>query len=154
MLDTFTVLLADRNPHVRQFLRRELVAEGYNVLVAKDGREVLVILDAKESADILVLDLDMPHVNGLRILGWLKQRGFHTPVIVHTYHTEHINHPAVRNAAAFIEKTGNNIDGFKAVVARSLRASYPDRFGAIERRRHIMTSKDRQAEKLSLSENS
>jgi len=112
------------------------------------------MLEANESADILVLDLDMPHVNGLQILDCLNERGFHTPVMVHTYHTEHINHPAVKNAGAFLEKTGDNIEAFKGVVARVLRGSCCDRFGAIKRRRHIMTSKDRQTVKLSLSENS
>ena len=41
MAKTCKILIADRNRHVRDFLRRELGAEGYQVEVARDGREVL-----------------------------------------------------------------------------------------------------------------
>ena len=47
MYDKFTILIADRNRHVREFLRRELMAEDYCVEVAKDGREVLLMITAE-----------------------------------------------------------------------------------------------------------
>jgi CheY-like chemotaxis protein len=123
----FTILIADRNPHVRQFLGRELAAEGYCVLTAKDGREVLTILDANEPPDLLVLDLEIPGVSGLQILKQLQDRDPPLPVVVHTFLSEYANHPAVEQSAAFIEKTGENIDSFKAVIGGVLHKYYQER---------------------------
>ena len=130
MTDIFTILIADRNPHIREFLRRELEAEGYRVLVAKDGNQLIVLLNLSKPPDLLILDLDLPHVDGLQVLEWLKDHDSPVPVVVHTYHTEHASHPAVRNAEAFVEKTGNNIQGMKEVLTDILRKKYPFRFGA------------------------
>jgi len=126
--EQFTILIADRNPHVREFLRREFMAEGYRVQVAKDGREVVRMTHADEPPELLILDLDMPYVSGLAILEELQNRKSPLPVVIHTFLTEHAKHPAVQRAAGFWEKRGNNIDGFKATVAQVLRRYYPRRF--------------------------
>jgi DNA-binding NtrC family response regulator len=123
----FTILIADRNPHVRKFLSRELAAEGYRVLTAKDGREVLRILDAGEPLDLFVLDLEIPDVSGLQILKKLQDRDPALPVVVHTFLNEYANHPAVMKSAAFVEKTGENIDSFKAVIGGVLHKYYQER---------------------------
>jgi len=126
--DSFTILIADRNPRVRDFLQRELNAEGYQTKMAKDGREVLALSDADESCELIILDLDMPHVSGLSVLETIQKRRPSLPVIIHTFLTEYEQHPAVQMAAGFWEKRGNNIDGFKAMVMEVLKTSYSDRF--------------------------
>lgn len=120
MTDEVTILIADRNPHVRKFLQRELAADGFQVLMAKDGREVLRLLDEDKQPDLLVLDLEIPHVSGLDILKKLQDRKPPVPVVVHTFLTEFANHPVVQQAAAFVEKTGDNIDNLKAVILEVL----------------------------------
>ncbi|OEU78627.1 MAG: hypothetical protein BA872_09310, partial [Desulfobacterales bacterium C00003060] len=128
--DQFTILIADRNPHVRDFLRRELMAEGYHVETAKDGRKVVRTINSDEPPELLILDLDIPYVDGLTILEELQNRKSPLPVVVHTFLTEYANHPAVKRAAGFWEKRGDNIDGFKTTVAEVLRKSYPHRFSS------------------------
>lgn len=128
MADQFTILIADRNPHVRDFLRRELISAGYRVQLAKDGREVLRMTSADEPPELLILDLDMPYVSGVTILDELQKQKSHLPVVIHTLLTEHAKHPAVQSAASFLEKRGDNIDGFKATVEQVLRKCYPHRF--------------------------
>ena len=125
--DQFTILIADRNPHVREFLRRELMAEGYRVQVAKNGREVLRMIDVDTPAELLILDMDMPYVSGLAILEEIENRKSTLPVIIHTFRMEYEQHPAVQRAAGFWEKRGNNIDGFKATISQVLRKIYPHR---------------------------
>ena len=124
-INQFTILVADRNPHIREFLRRELISAGYRVQLAKDGREVLRMTRVDDSPDLLILDLEIPHVNGLQILEQLQDRGPMLPVVIHTFLTEYANHPAVQKAAAFVEKTGNNIDKLKAVIVGALANWYP-----------------------------
>lgn len=128
MADQFTILIADRNPHVREFLRRELMAEGYRVQVARNGREVLRMTDVDDPPELLILDLDMPYVSGLTILEELENRKSPLPVIIHTFRMEYEKHPAVQRAAGFWEKRGDNIDGLKATVTQVLRKYYPRRF--------------------------
>ena len=128
MADQFTILIADRNPHVREFLRRELMAEGYQVQVARNGREVLRMTDVDDPPELLILDLDMPYVSGLTILEELENRKSPLPVMIHTFRMEYEKHPAVQRAAGFWEKRGDNIDGLKATVTQVLRKYYPRRF--------------------------
>ena len=127
MYSEFTILIADRNRHVREFLRRELLADEYRVEVAKDGRELLMMIDVDKPPDLLILDLDIPFVGGVVLLERLKDQVPSLPIVIHSFLTEYSNHPAVQQAAAFVEKRGN-IDRLKAVVVDVLRKRYPNRF--------------------------
>jgi DNA-binding NtrC family response regulator len=124
----FTILIADRNRHVRNFLRRELLKEGYRVEVARDGRDILRRMNVDGPPDLLILDLEIPYVGGLTILKRLTRRYPHLPVIIHTFPTEDANDPIVQNAAAFVEKMGNT-DRLKQEIERVLREYYPHRCG-------------------------
>jgi DNA-binding response OmpR family regulator len=123
----FTILITDRNRHVREFLRRELTAEGYTVRVARDGREVLMVIDQEISPDLLILDLEIPYAGGLALLERLQNRENPVPVVVHTFLAEDGNHMNARHAAVFVEKSGNT-DKLKTAVAEVLSKCYPRRF--------------------------
>ena len=125
-IDTFRILIADRNRHVREFLRRELISEGYRVDMAKDDREVLRRINL-EPPDLLILDLEIPYAGGLAILEVLQGRRPPVPVVIHTFLTEYANHPAIQGQASFVEKRGNT-DCLKAAVLEMLQKYYPDRF--------------------------
>jgi CheY-like chemotaxis protein len=129
--DSFTILIADRNPRVRDFLQRELIADGYQTKIAKDGREVVAMTQGDDSCELLILDLDMPHMSGLGVLETIQRLRPSLPVIIHTFATEYEKHPAVQRAAGFWEKRGNNIDGFKTMVMEVLKTSYPKRFSHV-----------------------
>jgi len=127
MDDEFNILIADRNRHVREFLRREFMAEGYRVLVAKDGREVLMITEGAEPPDLLILDLDIPYISGLTILDRLCDRNPLLPIVIHAFLTEDAGNFNVQHAAALVEKSGST-DCLKAAVDEVLQRFYPHRF--------------------------
>jgi DNA-binding response OmpR family regulator len=131
MTNAFTILVADRNPHVRAFLGRELATEGYDVLTAKDGCNLLRMLSDSDSPHLLILDLELPDVNALQILAELQDRKPSLPVVIHTFRTEYADHPAVKKAAAFVEKTGNHIDSFKTVIGGVLKKYYSQKAGVV-----------------------
>jgi two-component system nitrogen regulation response regulator NtrX len=56
---------------------------GYKTSVASGGSEALDLLE-KEAIDCVVLDLEMPGIDGFEVLRRLRQRGIDTPVIVYT----------------------------------------------------------------------
>ena len=78
--------------------------------------------------DLLILDLDMSYVDGVKILEQLKDWVPSIPIVIHTTSLEYEGHSIVREAAAFMEKTGNNIDHLKKLVEETLRRYYPHRF--------------------------
>ena len=111
-----TILIADRNPHVREFLRRELLAEGYFLKLAKNGREVLKLVYQPGPLDLLILDLDLPDMDGSEILDILQDRIPTLPVILHAFSPENGRRTALPKAEAFVEKRGNSVDRLKRVV--------------------------------------
>jgi len=122
----FTILITDRNRHVRNFLRRELNQEGFIVEVATDGREVLRKINVDDPPDLLVLDLEIPHLGGLAILKRLQDHHPHLPVIIHTFPVEEASHPAVQQVDALVTKTGNT-DCLKIAIKDVFRRRYSHR---------------------------
>ena len=77
------LLLVDDDPDMLDMLRQLLVAEHYNVRVARDGREALQEM-RRQTPDIILLDLAMPDLNGAATLKEIRKAWGPLPVIVHT----------------------------------------------------------------------
>jgi two-component system, OmpR family, response regulator MprA len=77
------VLVVDDEPAVRAALERALRLEAYEVELAADGREALDRL-AAGPLDAVVLDVAMPHVDGLEVCRRLRDAGDRTPVLMLT----------------------------------------------------------------------
>jgi two-component system nitrogen regulation response regulator NtrX len=56
---------------------------GYETIIATGGQEALDVI-AVEEVDCMILDLEMPVVDGFEVLRTLKKQGIQTPVIVYT----------------------------------------------------------------------
>ncbi len=59
-----------------------------NFLSAKNGQEALELIEQNRDIDIIVTDINMPVMNGLKMIEELKKRGFNIPVIIMSAHTE------------------------------------------------------------------
>jgi two-component system KDP operon response regulator KdpE len=81
------VLVVDDEPAIRRFLRLSFDAEGYQVAEAGDGRSALDSLQ-RTPADILILDLGLPDIDGLEIIRELRERGSPIPIIVLSSRTD------------------------------------------------------------------
>jgi two-component system response regulator MprA len=77
------ILVADDERAVRESLRRALVLEGYDVELASGGREALDSVGAGR-ADVVVLDVLMPDIDGLEVCRRLRQEGDRVPVLMLT----------------------------------------------------------------------
>ncbi len=74
------VLIADDDPQLVRALRITLAAHGYDVVAAGDGASA-VTLAAQQHPDIVMLDLGMPRLDGIRVIEAL--RGWSTaPILV------------------------------------------------------------------------
>ena len=127
MKRTFTILVADKNKNVRDFLQRELAAEGYEVIVARDGGRILAEIGREDGLDLLVFDLEMPDTDSTKIFEKARNRRPPLPVVIHTFLTEESERDSSLNKGEiYIEKSGN-IDHLKAAIADMLKEFYPDR---------------------------
>jgi two-component system response regulator AtoC len=81
---TTHVLVVDDVPAMAEQYAYDLKRVGkYNTIVAAGGEQALDIL-ARDPVDCLVLDLEMPGIDGFEVLRRLQQRSIDTPVIVYT----------------------------------------------------------------------
>ena len=76
------ILVADDNAEIREILRILLTGEGYEVIEAKDGNEVLQLFDS--SIDLIVLDIMMPNMNGYELASSLRESGITIPILMIT----------------------------------------------------------------------
>jgi DNA-binding NtrC family response regulator len=116
MEKAYKILIADRNSHVREFLKREMLAEGYSVELAENGREVLKWAYHREPMDLLILDPDLPDAEESLLLKKLKQRIPYIPVILHTYLSDYLVASKLINPTEFVEKGGSSIEKLKKIV--------------------------------------
>ena len=115
-----TILIADRNPNVRALLKREMMAEGYRVLQAKNHREVLKLAFSRISLDLLIFDLDLPDAWEIEIFEKLSERMPQLPVVLHSFQTGRVKVPEAEIPAVFVEKRGNSVERLKKVIAEML----------------------------------
>jgi len=67
----WTVLIADDSVYIRQSVLQVLTHAGYDVLEARDGVEALERL-LSSSIDVLLLDIEMPNLNGYELLNIIR----------------------------------------------------------------------------------
>ena len=75
------VLLAEDDPAIAEPLARALGREGYEVVVQGTGQGAI---DAAPQADVVILDLGLPDMDGLDVARWIRGQGLSTPVLVLT----------------------------------------------------------------------
>jgi CheY-like chemotaxis protein len=78
-----SVLVVDDDEEWREAITDGLVAEGYVVATAENGREALALLSTLEP-DVIITDLQMPVMDGQHLLAAVEGRGQPIPVIVVT----------------------------------------------------------------------
>ena len=111
------VLIADDSETILLLLRTRLEMEGYEVLTADDGVEVIEAMRAADpQPDILLLDAMMPRKSGIEALRELRASGVDTPVLIVSAHQDQMD----AGAATDVEVSGyitKPID-FEALFAR------------------------------------
>lgn len=79
------ILLADDEPVVCRLYLQMLEGSGFEVVTAMDGQEAYDRAMA-ETFDLMILDLNMPRLDGFEVLEKMKAESKNVPVIVMTGH--------------------------------------------------------------------
>ena len=77
------VLIIEDEAKVVEFISKGLEEEGYTVAVAVNGKQGLDLLKT-HGYDILLLDLMIPEIDGLKVLRNMRAWGINTPVLIIT----------------------------------------------------------------------
>lgn len=75
-----TVLVVEDNALNRELTNAVLRSAGYNVVSAIDGAEALMAV-GREKIDLMLLDIDLPFIDGHKVLEALREKGYELPAI-------------------------------------------------------------------------
>ena len=113
------VIVADDHPHYRQGIVRALEAAGEIVLAeAGDGSTALDLI-RRHVPDVAVVDINMPGLHGIDVVGALARDGPPVPVVLLSAFSDE---PLVRaglqaGAAAYVAKTADREEILRAIAA-------------------------------------
>ncbi|RMG99712.1 MAG: DNA-binding response regulator [Chloroflexi bacterium] len=134
------ILVVDDEKNLREFVSRNLSARGFQVFTAANGLEALAIFQ-REPLDLIILDLMMPHMDGLETCRRIRQSSI-VPIIVLTALGEEADKVAAFDLGAddYLTKPFGVEELLARVRARLRRANWSDappvrqvlRYGEIE----------------------
>lgn len=147
------VLVVDDEKPLREFVRRNLEARHYKVLTATNGLEALAIFNT-EKIDLVILDLMMPHLDGLETTRRIRRVSSEIPIIILTALGEESDKVQAFDLGAddYLTKpfgVGELLGRIKAVLRRSRwiePASSSERivrgFFRVDMERHLVTVRE------------
>jgi CheY-like chemotaxis protein len=117
------VLVAEDSPIVRDLIVDSLRAHGLRVVEASDGREALERLASPPEIDLLVTDIEMPHLDGLKLIAALRARGGRRipAIVVSTRGSDADKLAAIEvGADAYLVKSDFSREGLWSLLSRFL----------------------------------
>lgn len=113
-----TILVVEDDTNQRALYEEELADEGYNILSAGDGKEALARVRATRP-DLIVLDINMPVMDGLDTLSQLLEHNGQIPVIINTAYASYQESFTSWSADAYIVKS-SDLTELKNTIKRLL----------------------------------
>lgn len=117
---TGRILVADRNPHIRAFLKRELTASGYSVRPVSTGKDLLNAIYGPDPIDLLVLDPDFPGSDPADIARKLADRIPALPVIIYAIPDNDGFSDAFPGHPSRVDKDGQSVERLKDTIRNML----------------------------------
>lgn len=120
MIKQYHVLIADRNPRIRNLLKREFTKAGYVVRLAESSKTLLEIVFGPAPLDLLIIDPDFPNTDLTVLSQRLSERVPQLPVILHALDTDLKSIRLPLHLAQLVEKNGCSVENLKKTVAGML----------------------------------
>ncbi len=112
------ILVVDDEESIHLLYREELEEEGYEVHSAMNGEEALKLFDDL-NPDLVILDINMPGMDGIEVLRQMKEKKPGVPVILSSAYPEYKQDLASWASDDYIVKSFN-MDDLKDSVKRHL----------------------------------
>lgn len=104
MMKTILVVEDDKNQLL--LYEQELLLEGYNVIAAKDGLEAVKKV-REQLPDLIVMDINMPKMDGIEAMGKILSEHKEIPVIINTAYSSYKDDFKSWSANAYIIKSSD-----------------------------------------------
>jgi DNA-binding response OmpR family regulator len=101
-----SLLVVDDDDNLRLLYEQELGDEGYEVVLAASGQEALDLLTDKRP-DLVILDISMPGMDGIEVLGKILAKDKSLPVILNTAYSTYKDNFMTWSADAYVVKSGD-----------------------------------------------
>jgi len=100
------ILCVDDDMSLLHLYRDELIEEGYEVILANDGKEALAKF-SKEKPDVVVMDIRMPVMDGIEALTTMLGKNRQAPVILNTAYPQYKGNFMTWGADAYVLKSSD-----------------------------------------------
>ena len=101
-----TILLVEDDKNQLLLYKQELSHEGYNIITAEDGQEA--VKKVKEyTPDLIVMDINMPKMNGIESIGKILSDHKKIPIIINTAYSSYKDDFMSWSADAYIIKSSD-----------------------------------------------
>ncbi len=112
------ILLVDDEEGIQMLYREELEDDGYEVISAYTGEEGLEKFKA-EAPDLVILDIQMPGMNGIETLRQMKKHNPELPVILSSAYNEYKQDLGAWASDEYVVKS-SNINELKEAIRKHL----------------------------------
>jgi len=113
------ILLVDDEEGIQLLYREEFEEEGFEVIAAYNGEEALEKF-SREPPDLVILDINMPGMNGIEVLRRMKEINPNLPVILSSAYQEYKQDFGSWASEEYIVKSAN-MDELKSAVRKHLK---------------------------------
>ncbi|MDD3619201.1 MAG: response regulator [Desulfobulbaceae bacterium] len=117
-MDRKRILLVDDEEGIQLLYREEFEEDGYEVIAAYNGEEALEKF-SQEPPDLVILDINMPGMNGIEVLRRMKEINPNLPVILSSAYQEYKQDFGSWASEEYIVKSAN-MDELKNAVRKHL----------------------------------
>lgn len=129
-----SILIIDDEENIRKYLGRALAKDGFDVFTAEYGKEGLNLL-VREHVDIVLLDLNLPDINGLDVLKEIKGVDVQSVIIIITAYGDITSAVEAMRLGAYDYLTKPfDIEDIKIVINKALKIiGLEDRIKVLQR---------------------
>ncbi len=101
-----TILLVEDDKNQRLLYEQELGLEGYEIRTAIDGKDALKKVQ-EHPPDIIIMDIDLPKMEGIEAMGRIISKSKGIPIIIHTAYSSYKDNYMSWIADAYIVKSSD-----------------------------------------------
>jgi len=117
-VEPHTIFVVDDEESIRLFLQEELADDGYRVTAFPDGESVLSALGSGRP-DLVILDIRMPGIDGIKVLQRAKELHPGLPVVLCSAYSDYKHDFGAWSADGYFVKSAQ-LDGLKEMIRRLL----------------------------------
>ena len=113
------ILIVDDEKNIRSLYEQELLEEGYQTVLASDGKECLEKIRT-ESPDLVILDIRMPRMDGIEAIGRIIELNKSLPIILNTGYSVYKDNFMCWAADAYVVKS-HKLEDLKSSIKEALK---------------------------------